>query len=155
MSAPGTTIAVPVSDDGSIGLELPTITDDYMRSRLTEARSYTLLILRKTGRYSRPAADLIVWEHGRRNMALQRSGLMPIVCPSGDDSDLAGICILTVTPEGAAEIFGEDPGVRAGIFSLEVHPVSGFPGSTLPEESRVEVQSRKPLSVRSDHASGL
>ena len=132
MTAADATVEVPVADDPSIGLELPTITDDYMRSRLTEAESYTLLILKKTPKYSRPAADPIVREHGRRNMALQRSGLMPIVCPSRDDSDLSGVCIFTVSPERAAEIYAEDPGVKAGIFTFDVHRVGGFPGSTLP-----------------------
>ena len=26
----------------------------------------------------------------------------------------------------------DDPGVRAGVFEYELHPVRGFPGSTLP-----------------------
>jgi hypothetical protein len=132
VTAPETALAVPTSEDASIGLKLPTITDDYMRSRLTQAQSFTLLVLKKTPKYSRPAADPVVWEHGRRNMALQQSGLMPIVCPALDDSDLAGICIFMVSPERAAEIFSEDPGVKAGIFSFDVHPVGGFPGSALP-----------------------
>jgi hypothetical protein len=144
VTAPETTIAVPMSDSASIGLELPTITDEYMQSRLTEAQSYTLLILKKTPKYSRPAADRVVWEHGRRNMALQRSGLMPIVCPARDDSDLSGICIFTVSPERAAEIYAEDPGVKAGIFTFDVHRVGGFPGSTLPTETQVKAQTQMP-----------
>jgi len=135
---------VPGADDPSIALELPAITDEYMRSRLTQARSYTLLILRKTPKYKRPEADPIVWEHGRRNMALQQSGLMPIVCPARDDSDLAGICIVAVSRERAGEILSEDPGVKAGIFSFDVHAVGGFPGSTLPAESDVEARSQMP-----------
>jgi hypothetical protein len=119
---------VPVADNGSIGLELPTISDEDMRARLTLARSYTLLILKKTPKYSRPAADPIIWEHGRRNIALQQSGVMPIVCPARDDSDLAGICIFTVSPERVAQILGQDPGVKAGIFTFDLHPVGGFPG---------------------------
>jgi hypothetical protein len=144
VSAPALITEVPVADDASIGLELPTISDEYMRARLTQARSYTLLILKKTPKYSRPAADPIVWEHGRRNMALQQSGLMPIVCPARDDSDLAGICMFTVSPERAAEILSQDPGVKAGIFTFDVHPVGGFPGSTLPMESQVEAKSQMP-----------
>lgn len=142
MTTPDVTIEVPEADNASIGLELPTITDEHMRSRLSEARSYTLLILRKTPEYSRPAADPVVWEHGRRNMALQQSGLMPIVCPARDDSDLAGICIFTVSPERAAEILSEDPGVKAGIFTFEVHAVGGFPGSTPPTQTQVDAQTR-------------
>jgi hypothetical protein len=65
-------------------------------------------------------------------MSFKQAGLMPIVCPIRDESDWAGICILTVSLDRAAGIFSEDPGVTAGIFTFEVHPVGGFPGSALP-----------------------
>jgi hypothetical protein len=87
--APETTVALSGPDDASIGLELPAISDEDMRSRLARADRYTLLILKKTPRYRRPAADSVVWEHGRRNMALQRLGLMPMICPARDNSDRA------------------------------------------------------------------
>jgi hypothetical protein len=144
VTGPDGTIVVPEAGDAAIGLELPAITDDYMRSRLPQAQGYTLALLRTTPKYSRPAADQIVWEHGRRNMALQQSGLMPIVCPVRDDSDLAGLGIFTVRPERVEEILREDPGVKAGIFSFEVHPIVGFPGSSLPEESHVVAQAMSP-----------
>jgi hypothetical protein len=67
-------------------------------------------------------------------MALHYAGLMPIICPVRAHSELAGICILTVAPERAAEILSEDPGVKAGILTFEVVPTVGFPGSTLPRQ---------------------
>jgi hypothetical protein len=132
MTTPNATIDVPVPDEASIGLELPTITDEFMKQRLAGSESYTLWLLKRTPKLKRPEADPIIWEHGRRNMALQQAGLMPIVCPVRDESEWAGIGILTVSPERAAEIFTQDPGVKAGIFTFDVHPVAGFPGSTLP-----------------------
>jgi hypothetical protein len=125
----------PVPDEASIGLELPSISDEFMGQRLSETHSYTLLLLKRTHKLKRPEVDPIIWEHGGRNMALQQAGLMPIVCPVGDDSEWAGICILTVSPERAAEILTQDPGVKAGIFTFEVHAVGGFPGSTLPSSA--------------------
>jgi hypothetical protein len=89
-------------------------------------------MLRKTSLYKRPEADPIVWEHGRRNFKLRAAGLMPLVCPVRDDSGWAGICIFTVQPARAGEIMSEDPGVKAGIFDYELHPIVGFPGSRLP-----------------------
>jgi hypothetical protein len=132
MTTPNATIDVPVPDEALIGLELPTITDEFMKQRLAGSESYTLWLLKRTPKLKRPEADPIIWEHGRRNMALQQAGLMPIVCPVRDESEWAGIGILTVSPERAAEIFTQDPGVKAGIFTFDVHPVAGFPGSTLP-----------------------
>jgi hypothetical protein len=113
-------------------VDLPVISDETMRARLARARPYTAAVLRATERLVRPDVDPVIWEHGRRNMALQQAGLMPIVCPVRDESEWAGIGILTVSPERAAEIFTQDPGVKAGIFTFDVHPVAGFPGSTLP-----------------------
>jgi hypothetical protein len=132
MTTPNATIDVPGPDEALIGLELPTITDELMKQRLAGSESYTLCLLKGTPKLKRPEADPIIWEHGRRNMALQQAGLMPIVCPVRDESEWAGIGILTVSPERAAEIFTQDPGVKAGIFTFDVHPVAGFPGSTLP-----------------------
>jgi hypothetical protein len=134
VTAPDIAIEVPVADDASLHLALPAISDEYMQLRLASSRSYTLLMLRKTPRFKRPEVDPIIWEHGRRNMALERAGLMPIVCPIRHESEWAGVGILTVPPGRASEIFSEDPGVKAGIFTFELHPVGGFPGSTLPAE---------------------
>lgn len=50
----------------------------------------------KDAEYMRPEVDPIIWEHGRRNMALQQAGLMPIVCPVRDEGEYSGTAILTV-----------------------------------------------------------
>lgn len=112
------------------------ISDEYMREQLTKAGEYALVLLRAAGEYGRPGSDAIVWEHGRRNFSLRAEGLLSIVCPVTDDTDLCGIGIFTTTVEHATEIMDADPGVRAGVFSYEVHPVRGFPGDALPAADR-------------------
>jgi hypothetical protein len=57
---------------------------------------------------------------------------MPIVCPT-DETELAGIGIFDAEPAEVSRIMDEDPGVKAGIFTYEVHPCRGFPGSALPD----------------------
>ena len=114
------------------GRELPVLSDDAMRTRLAAAAAYTAILLRRTDTYVRPAVNPIVWEHGRRNMALGEAGLLAVVLPVTDDSDLAGIGIFAATPDETRAIMDDDPGVRAGIFTYEVHPVRGFPGAALP-----------------------
>jgi hypothetical protein len=74
----------------------------------------------------------LVWEHGRRNFELREEGRLAIVCPVTDDSALAGIGIFTGTPEEVAGLMDDDPAVKAGLFTHEVHPVRGFPGDGLP-----------------------
>jgi hypothetical protein len=128
-----TAIAVPVVDDAAIGLELPAITDEQMRARLAKTQTYTLMALRKTARYSRPEADGVIWEHGRRNFELREAGLLPIVCPIRDSSEYAGIGIFAASPDRVSEIMSEDPGIKAGVFTFEVHAIVGFPGSALPD----------------------
>lgn len=106
------------------------ITDDYMRDRISKAKAYALIVLRPTPQYSAADSRPIVWEHGRRNMALQAAGIMPIVCPVGND-EIAGIGIFSTSPDEARAIMADDPGVRAGIFTVEVHPCRAFPGDAL------------------------
>ena len=114
------------------GRELPVISDETMRERLAGTAAYTAVLLRTTSAYSRPAVNPIIWEHGRRNMALAEAGLLPAVFPVMDDSTLAGIGVFAASAEDTAVILDDDPGVRAGIFSYEMHPVRGFPGAAVP-----------------------
>ena len=128
----GTPPGVPDRDHVA-GVSLPEISDDTMRERLGGAREYTAVLLRKTERFVRPDVDPIVWEHGRRNMALVEQGVLAIVLPVSDDpGDWAGLAIFTPGPGEVAEIMDHDPAVSAGILTYELHPVRGFPGSVLP-----------------------
>lgn len=114
------------------GRELPVVGDAAMRERLAASAGYTAMLLRTTDAFVRPAVDPIVWEHGRHNMALGDAGLLAVVLPVGDDTDLAGIGVFAADPATTSAIMDDDPGVRAGIFTYDVHPVRGFPGAALP-----------------------
>jgi uncharacterized protein YndB with AHSA1/START domain len=114
------------------GHVLPIVSDDTMRTRLAATSGYTAVLLRATDALVRPAVDSIVWEHGRRNMALAEAGLLAVVLPVADDTDLSGIGVFAASADETRVIMDDDPGVRAGIFSYEVHPVRGFPGASLP-----------------------
>jgi hypothetical protein len=119
--------------DHVAGVPLPEISDETMRERLGGTHEYTAVLLRKTEKFVRPDVDPIVWEHGRRNMALVEQGVLAIVLPVSDDpGDWAGLAIFTSGLEDVAEIMDHDPGVSAGILTYELHPVRGFPGSALP-----------------------
>jgi len=111
---------------------MATITDEFMREMVTRSRSYTVVLLKATPKRHEPGADAIVWEHGRRNFALRAEGVLPIVCPIVDDSGWSGVGLFDAPPDEVARIMDGDPGVQAGVFTYEVHPVRGFPGSSLP-----------------------
>jgi hypothetical protein len=54
------------------------------------------------------------------------------VCPILDDSPWAGIGIFNATDEQTRRIMDDDPGVRVGVLTYEVHPIRSFPGDRLP-----------------------
>ncbi len=108
------------------------ITDDYMRKRLSQARPYTVVILRHGPAWGAEGFEKLIWEHGRRNMSLQADGLLPIACPISDGSDLSGIGVFNASLEETTRILDGDPGVQEGIFTYEAHESRSFPGSSLP-----------------------
>jgi hypothetical protein len=113
--------------------ELPEITDEQMTARLAQTRDYTLAILKTTPKTFTDEGRPIIWEHGRRNMALRAAGTMAIVCPATDGGDVAGICIFAAAPDEVGEIMAGDPAVGAGVLTYELHPTRGFPGDCLAE----------------------
>jgi hypothetical protein len=121
-----------MNDTTDLTSTLSKITDEYMQERLGQVKSYTLLLLRRTPKLAEPGSREIVWEHGRRNFALREQGTLPIVCPIDDDGEWAGMGIFDAPPEEVSRIIDGDPGVQAGLFTYEIHPVRGFPGSSLP-----------------------
>jgi uncharacterized protein YndB with AHSA1/START domain len=108
------------------------ITDDDMRALLPTSRPYTAVLLHAGAAYGTPGADAVIWEHGRRNFELRAQGTLAIVCPVTDGTGLCGIGIFDGAPDEIAALMDDDPGVRAGVFTYEVHPVRSFPGDALP-----------------------
>jgi len=107
------------------------ITDDYMREMLPQSKAYTIVLLKATAARGEPGADAVIWEHARRNFELRADGVLAIVCRVTDDSEWAGVGIFDASAEEATRIMNDDPGVKAGIFTYEVHPVRSFPGDRL------------------------
>jgi hypothetical protein len=125
---------MPYKDDS----ELPEITDEALKSALQGVRPYTIVILRAGPNFSGPGPDRdagvagIIWEHGKRNFALRTAGVMPIVLPVADGSGVCGVSVFDASPEEAEQMMSTDPGVKRQVFTYEIHPARGFPGSCLP-----------------------
>ena len=111
---------------------MTTITDEFMRETVAKTKNYCVVILKETPKRNEPGADAIVREHARRNLVHRAEGLLSVVCPIADGSDVRGIGIYNASAEKVGELMEEDPGVKAGIFTYEVHPCRGFPGDALP-----------------------
>jgi len=109
--------------------QLPEITDEHMQARLAKTRDYTLVILHTTPKTFTDDGMPIIWEHGRLNMRLMDAGILAVVMPVAEDCDIAGIQVFTVGTDEARTVMDADPGVAAGIFSYDIHPVRAFFGS--------------------------
>jgi len=107
------------------------VPDDVMQAEMATTRPYAVVILREGPAYRSDGARGIVWEHGRRNFGLRADGLLNVVCPVTDDSEVCGIGIFDSTVEEVERIMAGDPGVVAGVFRYEVHPCRSFPGDAL------------------------
>ena len=103
-----------------------------MGQLLATANPYSVVILKRGPNFGDDAAPGIIWEHGRRNFALRDDGVLAVVLPVTDGSDVCGVAVFAATVDGTVAIMGEDPGVAAGVFTYEVHPCRGFPGDSLP-----------------------
>lgn len=102
-----------------------------MQGMLAKAKPYTILILHKTPKRDEPGADLVIREHARRNFQLRRDGKLCVVCPIRDESDVAGIGIFVTSVDETRRLYEEDPAVKAGILTFEVHASRSFPGDAL------------------------
>ena len=115
----------------------PAVTDQMLRDALHRVRPYTVCILHAAPLYQEPGpareswVQNVIWEHGKRNYALYLAGLMRIVCPIGDGSGTTGVSIFDADPDEVGRIMRQDPGVKAGLFSYEIHATQTFPESTL------------------------
>ncbi len=109
-----------------------TITDDVMRQRLSATKQYCIVILKAGPKKNEEGAEKIIWEHGRRNFALRAAGLLSIVCPISDGSNVAGVGIFNANVEEVKKIMDEDPAVQAGVLIYETHACRSFPGDCLP-----------------------
>ena len=108
------------------------ITDEFMTRMLAKTRSYCIVILKDGPNHGKADRKKIVWEHGRRNFTLRRDGVLPIVCPITDDSEVSGVMIFEGSLDAVKKIMDEDPAVKEGIFTFEMHPCKSFPGDSLP-----------------------
>jgi uncharacterized protein YciI len=109
----------------------PAVTDEYMQSMLATSRVYSMVLLTPGPTPDRPDRQELIWEHGRRNFAFREQGVMNLVGPIIDESDLRGMCILRADQSAAEQIMAGDPAIRAGIFRFEIHPWRSFPGDSL------------------------
>src|SRR5260370_31143976 len=110
-----------------------TITGELMRQRISATRNYCIVILKAGPKKNEEGAEKIIWEHGRRNFALRADGVLSIVCPISDGSNVSGIGIFNAPVQEVRKIMDEHPAVQAGVLIYETQPCRAFPGDSLPK----------------------
>ena len=111
---------------------MKTFTDDEMKALLPTAKTYTVMILKQGPNFTDDTAPAVIWEHGRRNFGLRHDGVLAVVLPVPDGSDVCGVGVFTGTVAETVAVMNDDPGVQAGVFTFDVHGCLGFPGDSLP-----------------------
>lgn len=111
---------------------MQSISDEQMQHLLQQSKAYTLVLLQSLPNVQKENLQEILWEHGRRNFALRAEGLLSIVAPVTEESEIAGIAIFNCDAAKAKEIMLDDPAVKEGVFSFAVLPIRSFPGDSLP-----------------------
>ena len=109
------------------------ITDEFMRQMLATTKKYCVVILKAGPKRNEVGVEKIIWEHVRRNFALRAEGVLSIVCPISDGSNVTGVGIFNADVEDVKKIMDEDPGVKAGVIVYEIHASRSFPGDSLPK----------------------
>jgi hypothetical protein len=117
--------------------QIPELSAEEFAAIRATTRPFTLCILKAGPKFEPPGPDptvgvtAVIFAHGKRNVALHKSGLMPVVCPITDGANITGVSIFDTTLEDAAKIMDADPGVQAGVFTYELHACRSIPGSKL------------------------
>jgi len=92
------------------------VTDEDMREGRAPAKEYCVVILKGGPNRRIPGVEKIIGGHASRNFTLREEGVLSIVCPVADGSEVNGVGIFNAPIDRVRAIMDEDPGVREGIF---------------------------------------
>lgn len=107
------------------------VTDEQIQQLAQTAKPFSIALLWWGAERHQDGAAAIELEHQRRMVSLHAEGTIAVLCPGAADT-LAGVAVMTVSPDEAEAIMAADPAVQAGMIRIEVHPGMGFPGDTIP-----------------------
>jgi hypothetical protein len=107
------------------------VTDEQIQQLAATAKPFSMALLSWADGRFQDGADAIELEHQRRMVSLRLDGTIVVLCPIPSDQR-CGMAILNVPADEATTIMQDDPCVRSGMMTVEVHACFGFPGDTLP-----------------------
>lgn len=125
-------------------IDASSITDERMLEVISNARRYTVSLLRRGRGWGVGDWESLIWEHGRRNIAMREAGILVITLPVPDSEEFAGVGVYTSDTSTVRKILEADPAIVNGILEFELLDAQGFPGDTLPDPTTVDVETFAP-----------
>lgn len=107
------------------------ITDQQIQDLVAAGKPFSVALLWWGANRHMDGASAIELEHQRRMVSLRADGVIAVLCPALSEK-LAGVAVMTVSPDEAKEIMDADPCVQAGMIDCEVYSTLGFPGDVVP-----------------------
>lgn len=108
---------------------LPAVSDAEFGAMRAASKPFSVAILKVGPNFGTPDRTnpndpvmAVILRHAKRNLALHKAGILPVVCPIADGSGVSGVGIFTTTVERTKEILEHDPAVAAGVLTFEIHP---------------------------------
>lgn len=100
-------------------------TNHDLQQLAAAAEHFTLVILKWTPDRFMPGAEAIELQHQQRLASLRTQRVIAVIAPilSGE---LGGVLMIRATLEEAAALINEDPCVKAGMQTYELHPCIGL-----------------------------
>jgi uncharacterized protein YciI len=116
-------------DIESLLASVATPTPEYMQSRRTAARQYTLVFLRRgpASRDDEARNERLQLEHLQHLTKLQILGKLVLNGPILTEHDILGVSVYAVGIEEARALAEADPKVRAGYLTVEAIPWMAVP----------------------------
>ena len=108
-----------------------TVTDEQIQELVATAKPFSVALLWWGTNRHMDGADAIELEHQRRMVSLRVDGVIAVLFPALSEK-LAGVALMTVSPDEAKDIMDGDPCVGAGMMTCEVYSALGFPGDVVP-----------------------
>jgi uncharacterized protein YciI len=111
------------------------VSDELIRETIATGRPYVLFLYNEGPNRNQPPADAekLQMEHLRYLFRLRAEGRLVLNGPVDDETKLKGIGILdTRDTEEVKRLVEQDPAVKAGRLTFEIHLMFGIPGDSLP-----------------------
>lgn len=118
-------------------IDVSTMTDDRMMGLVGSAQPYTVCTLRPGPQWGVGDWEKVIWEHGRRNLAMREEGLL-VVTLRTESEDVVGVGVYDRDLDATHELLAGDPAIQAGVLLYDLCPALGFPGAALPHPASID-----------------